>query len=181
MSISRDQILLDNVKASLDLYQRSLTWGITASLSAALLALRLRSGTGPSVSLLTTQISAGPAMLIAIGLTLLFGAFAYFALRRYIEAMEGLSPNFSEDATLLNAILLNPSLATSNRFFSIGSALVPIFVTIFTWIIDIPRERQDTSGSDWVGYFIWMLVFIAPYASIVLTLVRLPRWHRPSD
>ena len=175
MSISRDQILVDNVKASLDLYQRSLTWGITASLSAMLIAWRLRQGVGPSVSLLTTQVSASTAILIALGLNILFGFLAHYALQRYLTAWDSLSPTFAEDPKLLEAIMLNPSLATSPPGFRIGSALVPPLATIAVWIIEIPHLRQIMPDFDWFTYSFILLVLISPYLAIVWAVRRLPR------
>jgi len=42
MALSRDDILLDNIKEALALYQRSLVWATTAALSGGLITLRLR-------------------------------------------------------------------------------------------------------------------------------------------
>ena len=172
MSISRDPILLDNVKASLDLYQRSLMWGITASLSAVLIAWRLRQGVGQPVSLLTTQVSASTGIVIALGLNTLFGFLAFNALQRYLIALKSLSPTL--DLKLFEAIMLNPSLATSPPGFRIGSALVPPLAAIVAWIIEIPRLRQITPDFDWATWGFTLLVFISPYIAVVWAVRRLP-------
>jgi len=42
VSISRDTILLDNIKEALPLYRRSLVWATTSALSGLLIAIDLR-------------------------------------------------------------------------------------------------------------------------------------------
>jgi hypothetical protein len=139
MAISKDAILLDNIKEALALYQRSLVWATTAALSGLLLAIRLREPTPDPVPVLSGTLSAPVAWAIAQALYLVFGALAFSAIRRYQLALTALNP--SEE--ILQAIRLYPSLATlPGRFFRLGSVFVPPLATGASWTIELLREHS---------------------------------------
>ena len=176
MTISKDDILLDNIKEALALYQRSLVWATTAALSGLLIAIRLREPTPEPVPVLSGTLSAPVAWAIAQALYVVFGALAFSAIRRYLSALTALNP--SED--ILQAIRLYPSLATlPGRFFPLGSVLVPPAATAASWTIELLREHSRSPPSDrswWVGMFFTALVLLAPYLGIGATLRELRQW-----
>jgi hypothetical protein len=177
MTISRDAILLDNIKEALAMYQRSLVWAITAALSGLLVAWNLRNATPDPVHVLTGTLSLPSAWSIAQVLYLVFGALAYSAIRRYLLALTALNPT----EEILQAIRLYPSLATlPGRFFRIGSVLVPPVATGTSWTIELLREHSASSPSlDMGGLFglLWLsLILLAPYIAILTSLRALRLW-----
>ena len=176
MAISREDILLDNIKEALALYQRSLIWGTTAALSGGLLTLRLRDPSAPPVPVLTGVLSASVAWVVAQGLYILFGALAYASLKRYVLALEALAP--SEE--VLQAIQLYPSLATfPGRVFRLGSVLLPLIVTLVAWGFELQRENGGwllRDASDWIGLVLLVLLLVTPYALILNLLKTVRVW-----
>jgi len=176
MTISKDAILLENIKEALALYQRSLVWATTAALSGLLIAIRLREPTPEPIPILSGTLSAPIAWAIAQALYLVFGALAYSAIRRYQSALTALNP--AED--ILNAIRLFPSLATlPGRFFRLGSVLVPPLATGASWTIELLREHSTSPSSDWsrwVGMLVTACLLLAPYLGILASLREVRRW-----
>ena len=178
MPVSREEILLDSIKAALSLYQQSLIWGITAALSGALIALTLREPSAPAVPVLAGALSAPVAWAIAQVLYVVFGALAFAALRRYRVALESLAPS----AEIRSAIALYPSLATlPGRFFRLGSVLLPMIVTCTSWTIELVREHRGagfpTEMSFWGGVVVIFPILLGPYGGILHELrdIRLGR------
>lgn len=181
MTISKDAILLDNIKEALALYQRSLVWATTAALSGFLIAIRLREASPEPIPILSGTLSAPIAWTIAQALYVVFGALAYSAIRRYQSALTALNP--SED--ILQAIRLYPSLATlPGRFFRLGSVLVPPTATGASWTIELLREHSRSPSSEWswwLGMLFTALILLAPYLGILVSLRELRKWSPPAS
>ena len=92
MPLERETILVDNLLACLNLYQRSLVWALTASLAFFLLTLRLRDPSQPHVPLLSIEIHLATAWCLALALFLVFGGFALSALHRAEAILPQLNP-----------------------------------------------------------------------------------------
>ena len=174
MPLFRDEILLDNIKASLSLYQLALIWASTAALSGLLIAVRLWSSTPGPVPILSGEISAINAWGVAQVLCLVFGGLALSAIRRYRTSLEELSPPFE----IHKAILLYPSLATlPSSFFKIGSVLLPPIATTISWIVEFRREWQHTPSQErqWGWIIGAAFLILIPYIGILGTLRALPK------
>src|SRR5262245_58397478 len=135
MPLEREKILVDNLLACFNLYQRSIVWAMTASFVFFLLTLRLRGDPATDydyhpqqskVALLYTEINLPIAWLIALALFIVFGGLALTALHRAEAILTKLNP----PPELREAILLYPSLATNqNMLVRVGSVLLcPIAV-----------------------------------------------------
>ena len=177
MSISRETILLDNIKEALALYQRSLVWATTSALSGLLIAIGLREAAADRIPILTGTLSAPSAWAIAQALYLVFGALALSAIRRYHLALIALNP----PSEILRAIRLYPSLATlPGRFFRLGSVLVPPLATIASWIIELVREHSRQASSPdlswWLGMVVLTILLLAPYSGILFSLRAMRIW-----
>jgi hypothetical protein len=179
MTLSKDAILLDNIKEALALYQRSLVWATTAALSGLLLAIRLREPTPEPIPVLSGSLSAPVAWAVAQALYLVFGALAFSAIRRYQLALAALNP--SED--IFEAISLYPSLATlPGHFFRLGSVFIPPLATAASWTIELLREHSTSPPSDrnwWIGMFVVASILVAPYFGILASLRELRRRPAP--
>lgn len=179
MAISKDAILLDNIKEALALYQRSLVWATTAALSGLLIAIRLREPTPEPIPVLSGTLSPPVAWAIAQALYLVFGALAFSAIRRYQLALTALNP--SEE--IFQAINLYPSLATlPGRFFRLGSVFVPPLATGASWTIELLREHSTAPAPDrswWIGMLVTALILLAPYWGILASLRELRQRHAP--
>ena len=178
MNISRDTILLDNIKEALALYQRSLVWATTSALSGLLIAIGLREVAADRIPILTGTLSAPTAWAIAQALYLLFGALALSAIRRYQLALVALNP----PSEILQAIRLYPSLATlPGRFFRLGSVLVAPLATIASWTIELVREHSTQAFSPdfswWIGGLMLSILLLAPYAGILFSLRGVRIWE----
>ncbi len=176
MAYSRDEILLDNIKAALALYQQSLMWATTAALSGALITWTLREPKAPQVTVLTTEVSALLAWAISQALYIVFGALAYSALNRYKRALDALNPSDE----IFFAIQLFPSLATlPGRFFRLGSVWMPMLVTLVSWASELHRENQGwkvEAWIDWLGLAVLAGVLVVPYVGILTLLKEIRVW-----
>src|SRR5262245_523033 len=176
MALSRDEILLDNIKEALALYQRSLMWATTAALSGGLITLTLEDPNAPSVALLTGVVSAPVAWAISQALYIVFGALAYSALNRYKRALDALNP--SDD--IFTAIQMCPSLATlPGRFFRLGSVWMPMLVTLASWAFELHRENHGWNmpdGGSWLGLVVLVGVLVVPYVAILTLLNEIRVW-----
>ncbi len=175
MSLSRDEILLDNIKEALALYQRSLVWATTAALSGGLITLRLRDKDPEPIPILVGTLSAPIAWFLAQVIYVVFGALAFGALERYRRSLEELNPT----REIFRAIQLFPSLATlQGRFFRLGSVLLPLGATYASWIVEMIREGPQPFNADLVfgGIFV-AAILLAPYAAILSLLRTLRKWQ----
>jgi len=175
MSLSRDDILLDNIKEALALYQRSLVWATTAALSGGLITLRLRDKNPPAISILFGTLSAPVAWFLAQVVYVVFGALAFGALERYRRSLEELNPS----PEIFDAIQLFPSLATlQGRFFRLGSVLLPLLVTYISWIVEMVSEgSQPLDVYTVIGGLFVATILLTPYAAILLLLRTLRKWR----
>ena len=177
MTLARDDLLLDAIKESLSLYQRSLVWATTAALSGLLLTQRLGGVSTDKVELLNGSVSVSVAWYLAQLLYLIFGALAFSAIRRYHGALKLLNPA----PDILEAIRLFPSLATQpGRFFRLGSVILPLGATCASWTIEIVREvRGGVTMMDahwYLGGIVTTAILIWPYLGILRTLRELRLW-----
>jgi hypothetical protein len=178
MTLSREDILLDNIKEALSLYQKSLVWATTAALSGGLITLRLREPNPEPIPILFGALSAPVAWFLAQVVYVVFGALAFGALERYRRALQNLNPS----PEIFDAIQLFPSLATLHgRFFRLGSVLLPLLVTFASWIVEMIREGPPpVTGPIVLGGTLIAAVLLAPYAAI-LSLLRSLRLSGPKQ
>ena len=166
MALDRDEILVANLRASLDLYQRSLVWAMTAS--AAFFVLTFRLGDPAStVSVLYGELSGPAAWFIALALFFVLGVLAGSALQN----ADAVVAEMRVDEKVLTAALLYPSLATSaNGFIRVGTV---VFCPVVVWIAfgwELYRESATSLQRDmefWLGVGLFGIVTAAPYAVIV--------------
>ena len=170
MLLEREKILIDNLLACLNLYQRSLMWALTASCAFFLLTLRLRDPSQPKVPLLYTEINLAMAWCLALALFLVFGGFALSALHRAEAILTKLNP----PPELREAILLYPSLATNqNILVRAGSVLLCPLAIVTGIVIELWHgfTREELSWKHqpwetWGGYLILSLIIIGVYGGL---------------
>jgi hypothetical protein len=169
MALDKDEILVDNLRESLNFYQRSLVWAMTASAAFYVLTLSPLQ----SISVLYGQLSGTAASLIALGLFFVLGILAGSALRN----AEAVLSEMQVDSRIRDATLLYPSLATNtNGFIRIGTVL---FCPITVWIafgVELRRESATAGPRDvwwWSGLAWFFLLTAVPYADIASRL-----WHK---
>jgi hypothetical protein len=173
MTLRSEAILLDGMREALALYQRSLMWAITASLSSILLSPRFRAPSATTVEVLWGHLSLPVAWLLSVLLFFIFSALAVSAIRRARQILVRLAP----EKPVLDAIMLFPSLATlSSGFFRIGSVVLPpLALLIGMWLeLSWERARSDTDETFWLwfGVLVIVMLVLLPY-SIILNAV----WH----
>ena len=170
MPLEREKILVDNLLACLNLYQRSLVWALTASLAFFLLTLRLRDPSQPHVPLLSIEIHLATAWCLALALFLVFGGFALSALHR----AEAILPQLNPPPELREAILLYPSLATNQNILVRVGAVLLCPMAIMTGIVmelrhGFAREERRWKPQPWEtwgGYFLLALIIIGVYGAL---------------
>ena len=178
MALSVEDILLDNIKEALTLYQSSLVWATTAALSGGLIVLGFRDPNPVTIEILSGKLSGPLAWFIAQVLYLVFGGLALASLRRYGASLKALNPSLE----IFNAIQMFPSLATlPGSFFRIGSVLLPLVVTYVSWTIEMIREQR---GKPYDLELIWgalllAVILLMPYAGILGMLKELRRMPLP--
>jgi hypothetical protein len=166
MSLDRDAILLDNLRASLDLYQRSLVWAMTAAAAFFVLTLSLGDSNLPSISVLYGQLSGPAAWFVALGLFFVLGILAGSALRN-AEAVLG---ELHVPREVVDAALLYPSLATSrNGPVRVGTVIFPPITVLIAFAIELQREAASSAprtAAWWLGLLMFVVLVAAPYAAI---------------
>src|SRR5712691_3206234 len=170
MPLEREKILVDNLLACFNLYQRSIVWAMTASFAFFLLTLRLRDQSQPRVQLLYTEINVTTAWFLALALFFLFGGFALTALHRAEAILTKLNP----PTELREAILLYPSLATNqNILVRVGSVLLCPIAIVTGIVIELRREFtgeerswKNQPSETWGGDLIFSLIIIALYGEL---------------
>jgi hypothetical protein len=178
VALDRDQILVENLRASLDLYQRSLVWAMTATAAFCVFTFNLFAPNPPTVSVAYGQVSAPAAWAVALALYFVLGILAASALRhaQIVVSSARLDPE------VLEAALLYPSLATSaNDFIRIGTVvLCPIAIWI-AFGLELYRESAtsvaERDGWYWLSLMLFGLLAGGPYGLIAIRL-RHPLGYR---
>ena len=169
MALDRDTILADNLRESLNLYQRSLVWAMTASSTFFVLTLSLCNPELASVSVLYGQLSGAVAWAVALGLSFVLGILAASALKNAETVLDRL--NLASE--VVDALLLHPSLATNaNGFVRIGAVAFSPLTVLIAFGLELWREAP-TSQRDlywWLGLLLFILVISGPYVVIALRL-----------
>ena len=136
MPIEPEAIQIENIRACLDLYQRSIIWAMTASAALFLLSWRQFDQVQPRVHLLYTEVNLFAAYFVALALFFLIGGFALSAIRRAELILSKL--NLPDE--IQRAVFFYPSLATNpNRFYRIGTVLFGPIAVLTAWGIEIYR------------------------------------------
>src|ERR1700757_1606281 len=113
MSLEKDEILVENLRRSLDFYQQAIVWSMTAASVFCLLSLRLRNPNSPPIEVLYGVVSVRFASGIALTATFVLGIVAWSA----IENVARILGRMSVEEGLREAILMYPSFATNpNKF-----------------------------------------------------------------
>jgi len=81
MALERDAILIENLRESLSLYQRSLVWAMTAGAAFFILSFSLADPKMPSIPVLYGELSRPVAWYVAFGLFFVLGILAGSALQ----------------------------------------------------------------------------------------------------
>ena len=168
MALDHDVILVENFRESLDLYQRSLVWAMTASSAFFVLTLSLGDSRFPSVSVLYGQLSGPVAWFVALGLFFVLGILAGSAL----QSAEAALARLNVESKMAAAILLYPSLATnSNGFVRVGTVLFSPIVVLIAFGLELRREWDGTVARDvwwWFALLLFLVLVAAPYVGIVV-------------
>lgn len=177
MSLVKDEILLENLRRSLDFYQQSIVWSMTAAAACFLLTLTLRNPKNPPIEVLYGKVSVSLAWGIAFAITIVLGIVASSATAN----VERILARMSVDGDIREAILLYPSFATnSNRLVRIGTALFPPLLTLAAFemelINEIPlggsRRPIPSTVEDWFGTLLMFIIVLGPYGAIIGRLRR---------
>ena len=173
MALERDSILVENLRESLNLYQRSLVWAMTASAAFFVLTLTLGDSTVPPVSVLYGRLSGPAAWFIALGLFFVLGILAGSALRN----AQAVLAKLRLDQDMTQAVLLYPSLATNpTGFVRIGTVVFPPLTVLIAFAIQLRREFDGTfeRGIEWwLGLVLFVVFTAAPYLDIAVRV-----WHQ---
>lgn len=172
MALDHDVILVENFRESLDLYQRSLVWAMTASSAFFVLTLSLGDSRFPSVSVLYGQLSGPAAWFVALGLFFVLGILAGSAL----QSAEAALARLKVESKMTAAVLLYPSLATnSNGFVRVGTVLFSPIVVLIAFGLELWREWDGTIERDvwwWFGLLLFVVLIAAPYVGIASRVWR---------
>lgn len=183
------QILVENFRECLRVYELYIAWAIAASFSCLLLSLRMKraasatsppqpqqppasvpSGILPSSELMSIRIpvlfgdvSVDTAWVIAIGLYFLLGIFALRAIERALSLINAFPPDIA------CALAQYPSVATEeNVVLRLGAVLLPSALTVAAVTIEAVRERRAlwSDKSSWLGGLIILVIIFAPYVGL---------------
>lgn len=172
MALDHDVILVENFRQSLDLYQRSLVWAMTAAAAFFVLTLSLGDSKLPSVPVPYGQLSGPAAWLVALGLFFVLGILAGSALRSAEAALAKLDVQVK----MVAAVLLYPSLATNtNGFVRIGTVLFAPIAVLIGFGLELRRESVGAIERDmswWLALMLFVAVIAAPYLGIASRI-----WH----
>ena len=167
MALDHNVILVENFRESLNLYQRSLVWAMTAAAAFFMLTLSLRNPKLPSVSVLYGELSGPAAWFVALGLFFVLGILAASALRNAEAALGRLDV----ESKVVEAVLLYPSLATNtNGFVRVGTVLFSPIVVLIAFGLELWREADGEVARDvwwWFGLALFVVLIAAPYLAIV--------------
>ena len=173
MALDPDVILVENFRESLNLYQRSLVWAMTASAAFFVLTLSLGDPKLPSVSVLYGQLSGPAAWFVALGLFFVLGILAGSALR----SAEASLAKLDVKSDVIAAVLLYPSLATNtNGFVRIGTVMFSPIAVLIAFGLELRRESAGALERDvswWLGLAMFVVLIAAPYLGIASRV-----WHQ---
>jgi hypothetical protein len=185
MALERDEILADNLRESLNLYQRSLVWAMTAAAAFFIFSLSLGNPMMPSVPILYGELSRPIAWMIALGLSFVLGILAGSALGNANATLSRLSTLEGVKQDVLDDILLYPSLATNtNSLVRFGTILFSPVMVLIGFSLEISREwagGAHRNPSWWLGLAIFVVIIAAPYVGIATQVRQLVgSWHNNS-
>jgi hypothetical protein len=161
MPLERDQMLVDNLLACLNLYHTSLVWALTAAVAFFLLTARLRVPSPPNPP---------TAWLIALAFCVVWGGVALMALHR----AEAILFKLHLSSEVREAVLLYPSLATNQSFVvRVGSVLLCPLAIVAGMVRAVRHELtgeawqwQHLSSALWGWSFLCALSVLAVYGGI---------------
>jgi hypothetical protein len=165
-------ILIENFRECLRIYERCVVWALAASFSFLLFTLRLL-GAAPNqipttrIPVLFADLPLRVAWYIALGLYVLFGAFACLAIERAFVLIQ----KFSEEPKIAVALTLYPSVATQDaRLIRLGAVLLPPIFALSAFALEMYRE-VGPSGSwlhqPWLGLLMLLALMLMPYGYLV--------------
>lgn len=179
MPIEREAILIDNIRACLDLYQRAIIWAMTASAALFLLSWHQFDPIRPQVLLLYTEMDLIAACLVALVLFFLIGGFAYSAIHRAELILSELKkPPIKLSDKMQEAIFLYPSLATNqNHLYRIGTVLFSPVAVLAAWGIEFYRTRgkpipADLETKAMIGFAVLFIIILIIYGGIAKRVWR---------
>lgn len=181
MALERNTILADNLRESLNLYQRSLVWAMTASAAFFVLSVTLGDPVVPSVPVLYGKLSGPSAWFIALGLFFVLGILSGSALSNAELVLSELqrptagSPGPPLEPDVLNAILLYPSLATNaNGWIRVGTVMFSPIIVLIAFGLELRRESASTSVDvfSWLRLIGLVALIAAPYLNTARRLWR---------
>ncbi|WP_433971890.1 hypothetical protein [Tunturiibacter lichenicola] len=172
MTLEKDEILVENLRRSLDFYQQAIVWSMTAASVCLLLSLRLRNPNSPPIEVLYGVVNVSFGWAVAFAATFVFGIVAWSA----IENVARILGRMSVEEDLREAVLMYPSFATNpNKWVRFGTALLPPFLGLVASGIELINESHLPGGQpllhrsmgQWVGCIMWLLVLFGPYEGII--------------
>ena len=187
MSLEKDEILLENLRRSLDSYQQWIVWSMTAGATCILISLTLRNPKSPPIQVLHGEVNASLGWVIAFASTFALGILAATATGN----VERILARMSVDDDIRATILLYPSFATnSSKLVQIVTALFPPFLMFAAFEIELVNEYHrggrrpvPSTVEDWLTNLLIFLLVLSPYATIVGRLWRdfVPRVFRTAS
>jgi hypothetical protein len=172
MQTDKTQVLIENFREWLRLYERGLVWAIAASISYLLISRTTDGEHRVVVPLLYSEIDGMEAALVALLLFFIFGGFALSAVRRAKVILDRLRETSVPPETI-GALTLFPSLATHhNGFFRVGSVLLPPLFMLASFILELSETWEPNGLLDhpWGGFLMFWLIVLSIYGSIAVLI-----------
>lgn len=172
MALERNVILVDNLRESLNLYQRSLVWAMTAAASFFILSFSLNDPKTASIPVLYGELSRPVAWYVAFGLFFVLGILAGSAIQNagaILSKMGAAEPKVEQN--VLEAALLYPSFATSSSdFIRTGTVLFSPLAVLIAFGLQLRREYMGVtrfSAGAWITLIVFVVLIVIPYARIL--------------
>jgi hypothetical protein len=157
-----EKIFVKNFQDSLKLYHQYLIW--SAAAASAFFVITMRMGKDTEVQVGFGKLSIGLLWLAEFVLVLSLGIFAWSSLDNAISNLKKIGAN----TELRKAVLLYPSSATySHWFFRLIIVVFSPLVGTISVAIDFWREGSLWTPSQWVVFFILLLILWGPYLYIL--------------
>jgi hypothetical protein len=179
MPVEREAILIENIRACLDLYQRSIIWAMTASAALFLLSWRQFDPIQPHVQVLYTEINLVAAYFVALVFFFLTGGLAHSAIHRAELILNELrKPPISVSPEMQEAIFFYPSLATNKAgLYRIGSVLFCPVAVLTAWGIEIYRTwgkliAANLATKAMIGLILAVVVILSIYGTLAKRVWR---------